>query len=95
MHATVMNKEKRREEKRREEKRREEKEEEKRREEKRREEKRRENKLFNKVVILIFFMQKKYSRCFIKLQLKHWCHMDCFNNVLSTFLRGLISSEVT
>ncbi len=29
---------------------------------------------------------KKYSCSFIKLRLNHWCHMDYFNNVLTTFL---------
>ncbi len=29
---------------------------------------------------------KKYSRSFIKLRLSHWCHMDYFNDVLTTFL---------
>ncbi len=27
-----------------------------------------------------------YSRSFIKLRLKHWCHIDCFNDLLTTFL---------
>ncbi len=34
----------------------------------------------------ISFAQKKYSCSFIKLRLNHWCHMDFFNNVLTTFL---------
>ncbi len=41
-----------------------------------------EKKLLNKV----FFVHKKYSRSFITLRLNHWCHMDYFNNVLTTFL---------
>ncbi len=45
-----------------------------------------ENKLLNKVVIFVLFVQKKYSRSFIKLQLNPWCHMDYFNDVLTTFL---------
>ncbi len=44
------------------------------------------NKLLNKTVIFVFFMHKKYSRCFITLRLNHWCHMDYFNDVLTTFL---------
>ncbi len=31
-------------------------------------------------------MHKKYSSSFMKLRLNHWCHMDYFNNVLTTFL---------
>ncbi len=45
-----------------------------------------EKKLLNKVVVLVFFAHKKYSRSFIKLRLNHWCHMDYFNDVLATFL---------
>ncbi len=45
-----------------------------------------EKKLLNKVIISIFFADKKYSRSFITLQLKHWCHMDYFNNVFTSFL---------
>ncbi len=37
-------------------------------------------------LIFVFFAHKKYSRSFIKLRLTHWCHMDYFNDVLSTFL---------
>ncbi len=44
-----------------------------------------EKKLLNKV-IFVFFAFKKYSRSFIELRLNHWCHMDYFNNVLTTFL---------
>ncbi len=32
------------------------------------------------------FLRTEYSRCFIKLHLNHWSHMDYFNNVLTTFL---------
>ncbi len=45
-----------------------------------------DKKLFNKFVIFVFFAHKKYSRSFIILQLNHWCHMDYFINVLTTFL---------
>ncbi len=45
-----------------------------------------EKKLLNKVVIFVFFAHKKYSRSFITLRLYHWCHMDYFNDVLTTFL---------
>ncbi len=44
-----------------------------------------EKNLLNKVIIFIFFAHKKYSRSFIKLSLYHWCHMDDFNDVLTTF----------
>ncbi len=37
------------------------------------------------VVIFVFLAHKKFSRS-IKLQLNHWCHMNNFNNVLTTFL---------
>ncbi len=33
----------------------------------------------------VFLAHKKYSRSFIKWMLKHWCHMGCFNNVLTAF----------
>ncbi len=33
-----------------------------------------------------YFCAQKYSCSFIKLRLNHWCHMDYFNNVLTTFL---------
>ncbi len=39
--------------------------------------------LVNKVIIFVFFAHKMYSR---KLRLKHWCHMDYFNNVITAFL---------
>ncbi len=45
-----------------------------------------ENKLLNKVVIYVFFAHKKYSHSIINLRLNHWCHMDYFNDVLTTFL---------
>ncbi len=38
------------------------------------------------VNIFVSFVYKKYSRSFIKLWLNHWCYMDYFNNVLTTFL---------
>ncbi len=44
-----------------------------------------EKKLLDKV-IFVFFAHKKYSCSFIKLQLNHWCHMDYFNDALTTFL---------
>ncbi len=37
-------------------------------------------------LFVCFFAHKKYYRCFIKLRLNHWCHMDYFNDVLTTFL---------
>ncbi len=39
-----------------------------------------------KVIIFVFFEQKKYSHGFLTLQLNHQCHMDYFNNVLTTFM---------
>ncbi len=33
-----------------------------------------------------FFVNKRYSRSFLKWRLNHWCHMDYFNDVLTTFL---------
>ncbi len=45
-----------------------------------------EKELMKKVVIFVFFAHKMYSRSFIKLRLNHWCHMDYFNDVLTTFL---------
>ncbi len=39
-----------------------------------------------KVIIFVFFEQKKYSLSFLTLQLNHQCHMDYFNNVLTTFM---------
>ncbi len=45
-----------------------------------------EEKNFNKVVIFVFFLYKKYSRSFVKLQLNHWWHMDYFNDDLTIFL---------
>ncbi len=45
-----------------------------------------EKKLLNKVIIFVFFAHKKYSHSFIKLQLNHWCHIDYFNDVLTTLL---------
>ncbi len=45
-----------------------------------------EKKLLNKAVHFVVFAHKKYSRSFITLQLNHWCHMDYFNDVLTSFL---------
>ncbi len=45
-----------------------------------------QQKLLNKVIIFVFFAHKKYSRSFIKLRLNPWCHMDYFNDVLTTFV---------
>ncbi len=53
-----------------------------------------EKKLLNKVVIFVFFTRTKYSRSFITLRLNHWCHMDYFNNDLTTFLGLERSSSV-
>ncbi len=39
----------------------------------------------NKVIILVFFAHKKYSRSFISVRLDHR-HMVYFTNVLATFL---------
>ncbi len=36
--------------------------------------------------IFVLFAHKNYSLSFRKLQLNHWCHMDYFNDVLTTFL---------
>ncbi len=38
------------------------------------------------IYIFIFFAHKKYFHSFITLQLSYWCHMDYFNDVLTTFL---------
>ncbi len=46
----------------------------------------RKKKLLNKVIILVFFAHKKYSHSFITSLLNHWCHMNYFNNVITTFL---------
>ncbi len=32
----------------------------------------------------VFYVHKKYSRSFINLRLNHWCHMDYFNDILTT-----------
>ncbi len=45
-----------------------------------------EKKLLNKVIIFILIAYKKYSCSYIILRLNHWCHMDYFNDVLTTFL---------
>ncbi len=39
---------------------------------------------------IVFFAHKKYSHSFITLWLNHWCHMDCFNDVLTTFLKVVV-----
>ncbi len=60
----------------------------------------------NKVVIFVFFVHKTYFHSFIKLGLNHWCHMDYFNYIFTTFLglehvsciavyAGLESSQVS
>ncbi len=36
--------------------------------------------------LFLFSLREKNSRSFIKLRLNHWCHMDYFNDVLTTFL---------
>ncbi len=36
--------------------------------------------------VCMFFAHKKYSCSFVKLCLNHWYHMDCFTDVLTTFL---------
>ncbi len=45
-----------------------------------------EKKLFNKIVIFVYFAYKKFSCTFIKLMLNHWYHMDYFNYVITSFL---------
>ncbi len=45
-----------------------------------------EKKLLNKVIIFVFFSHKKYSCSLITLRLNNWCHIDYFNDVLTTFL---------
>ncbi len=37
------------------------------------------------ILFLFSLRTKKYYRSFAKLKLSHWCHMDCFTDVLSTF----------
>ncbi len=44
------------------------------------------DELLNKVIIFVFFVHEKYTRSFVKLRLKHWCHIDYFNDLLATFL---------
>ncbi len=39
-----------------------------------------------KLLFFVFFVHKNYSRSFTKLKLSHWCHTDCFTDVLTTFL---------
>ncbi len=43
-----------------------------------------ENNLLNKVIIFVLFAHKKYSCS--SVQPNHWCHVDYFNDVLTTFL---------
>ncbi len=38
------------------------------------------------------FLHKKYFHSFITLHLNYWCHMDYFNDVLTTFLGLELSS---
>ncbi len=45
-----------------------------------------DKKSLNKVIIFVFFVNKMYSRCFVKLRLNHWCHMEYYNNVPATCL---------
>ncbi len=47
-----------------------------------------QGKKLNRLIKSLFLisLHTKYSRSFITLQLNHWCHMDYFNNVLTTFL---------
>ncbi len=45
-----------------------------------------EKKWLNKVIILVFYAHKKYYHSFVILRLNHWCHMDYFNEVLTTFM---------
>ncbi len=49
--------------------------------------------LLNNYVIFDFFAHKKYSCSFAKLKLSHWCHMDCFIDVITTFL-GCVNISV-
>ncbi len=42
--------------------------------------------LLNKVVVFVFFAQKKYSCRFIKFRLNHWWQMDYSDDVVHTFL---------
>ncbi len=43
--------------------------------------------MVEKSLFLVSFVHKKYSHSFVKLRLNdHWCHMDCFIDVLTTFL---------
>ncbi len=45
-----------------------------------------EKKLLNKFVIFVFSVHKIYFRSFITLRLSHYCHMDYYNDVLTTLL---------
>ncbi len=44
------------------------------------------DKLFQKVIIYVFFVYKMYSRSFVKLQLNPWCQIDYFTDLLAMFL---------
>ncbi len=48
-----------------------------------------EKKLLNKVIIFVFFAHKMYSRCFIKLRLNHWCHIDYINDVFTDYINDV------
>ncbi len=47
-----------------------------------------ETKMSNKVIIFVFFAQKKHPCSFVKLQLKDWCHLYSISFVdnLGTFM---------
>ncbi len=42
--------------------------------------------LMNKVVVFVFFVQKRCSCCFIKFRLNHWWQMDHSDDAFHTFL---------
>ncbi len=48
--------------------------------------------LLNKVVVFVFFAQKKGSRHFIKFRLNHWWQMDYSDDAFYNFL-GLDSGN--
>ncbi len=37
-------------------------------------------------LLILFSLCTKYSRSFINVRFKHWCHMDYLNDALTTFL---------
>ncbi len=43
-----------------------------------------EKESLNKFIIFVFFTHKVCSHSFITLRLNHWCHMDYFNDVLTS-----------